>query len=90
MKGLPYVKESSSTEHNQDFLETLLEIQEKIEMSQINGELNEIKNEILQIIKLDLSELDKLFQTGHTDDIFNILKKVKFYSNIIDQINNKI
>jgi hypothetical protein len=90
MKGLPYVKESSSSEHNQDFLETLLEIQEKIEISQTNEELNGIKNEILQIIKLDLSEVNKLFLTGPTDEIFNILKKVKFYSNIIDQINNKI
>jgi hypothetical protein len=90
MKGLPYVQDSSSSEHNQEFLETLLEIQEKIELCQTNDELNLIKNEILQVIKSDLSEVDKLFQTERINEILDILKKVKFYSNILDQINNKI
>ena len=90
IRGYPYVEESSSTEYDQNFLENLLDLQEQIEECQTREELLIKKNQIVDIIKSDIYKVEHLFKLNECEQILEILKKVKFHSNIIDQINNKI
>jgi hypothetical protein len=53
-------------------------------------ELNKIRQEILAIIVKSKSEVENLFEKGEFNKVSEILNLVKFYSNILEQVNSKL
>jgi len=90
LRGLPNVEEKTETIHNVEFLQMLMDIQERIEECSNKEELYQIKREIELKIKLSKDQIEKYFSNEEISKVLEILKSIKFHLTILEQINNKI
>jgi hypothetical protein len=87
MKG---IEEGEKSERNQEFLEELMEVQEKIEESEGKEQLFILRDEVLEKINCSKLELEINFRNGDLDKVTQILRSIKFHLTLLEQINSKI
>ncbi len=84
------IEEETNRIIDAEFLETLFEIQERIDDSNSRDEVETIKEQILlKILKLN-KDLETTFANENLDKVKDYLKSLKFHLSILQNIENKI
>lgn len=90
LKGYENVEEKNVTIKDIKFLQSFMELQEKIEEAESKEEILEIKADIDDAIKALTDELEKNFANETLEKALEILNSIKFNLSLLDNINKKI
>lgn len=90
LKGADCIEETSSNVYETDLLEALMEYQERIEESESQYELNDIKTEIINKIENLKLNIESDFIKNDLDTVLRNLKLVKFNLTILENVDRKL
>ena len=89
LKGMKNIEEGSENVNDNEYLEILMDIQDDIQYSTSEDELNKIKNKILAKITEIKLKIENCFESNKLEEVYEQLKLMKFYLSLLNQAENR-
>ena len=83
------IEEGSENVNDNEYLEILMDIQDDIQYSTSEDELNKIKNKILAKITEIKLKIENCFESNKLEEVYEQLKLMKFYLSLLNQAENR-
>ena len=89
MKGKKSIEEGNENVNDIEYLEILMDVQDDIQYSNTDDELNKIKNKIISKITEIKAKIEICFEKVKLEEVYEHLKLMKFYLSLLNQAENK-
>lgn len=89
LKKYKYIEEGNETINDTEYLEVLMEVQDEIQNAENTEQLTNIRNKIIYKIKDIKEKIGESFDSNRLEDVYELLKLMKFYLNLFNLAENR-